>query len=313
MIGVRKLAAGETAVFDMKQVIDEQKPDYGKSLLPKNLQLGQFKWLVHGVTGGKIILNGRAEMVSRSQRISTSYSCAPPCTVGVWGGVDPGSMEMAVGETYTLSSWEYSMDANGFITGPYGGGGDWSSSNTSVATVDSIGAVTAVAPGQALIHITRNYEVFTWDGLNCVDMGPAAWEADCQVQAKNAVELGNVSFTSPNPPVVGVGEIVIVTVPVAAAAANNGSTSCKVCIEPTEASATLNPNYPDGSRCSPAQSIAAGDTKGFTVKLQVESAGPPLPMTFKAKGMVEVTDPNVAEVKGTNPKVTSNTATVRAP
>jgi len=76
VIGVRKLAAGETAVFDMKQVIDEQKLDYGKRLLPKNLQLGQFKWLIHGVTGGKIILTGRAEMVSRSQSISTSYSCA---------------------------------------------------------------------------------------------------------------------------------------------------------------------------------------------------------------------------------------------
>jgi hypothetical protein len=315
VLGVRKLAAGETAVFDMKKVIDEQKPDYGKRLLPKNLQLGQFKWLVHGVTGGKIILNGRAEMVSRSQRISTSYSCAPPCTVAVWGGVDPGSMEMAVGETYTLSAWEMSQDANGFINGPYGAGGNWSSNNTGVATVDSMGAVTSLAPGQAFIHINTPFEVFSFDGLNCVDIGPSAWEADCQVQAKNVVTLGTVNFSNPNPPVVPEGGIVTVTVPVTAASSNAGNTSCSVCIEPTEASATLVPEYPDngGSRCSAAQDVSPSNTLGFTVRLRVKNAGPPLPMTFKANGMVKVTDTTNAMVAGMDTKVTTNTATVQAP
>ncbi|MCI0561203.1 MAG: hypothetical protein MN733_22180, partial [Nitrososphaera sp.] len=85
-------------------------------------------------------------------------------------------------------------------------------------------------------------------------------------------------------------------------------------IEPTEASATLVPSYPDGpgGRCSTAQEINPGVTHGFTVRMKIDEAGPPLPMTFKAKGMLEVTNSNVAEVRGTNPKVTSNTATVQA-
>jgi len=176
VVGVRKLAAGETAVFDMKQVIDEQKPDYGKRLLPKNLQLGQFKWLVHGVTGGKIILTGRAEMVSLSQRISTSYSCAGPCMVGIGGWIDMES-SITVGQTYTASAWEETFDANGFITGPYPAGGTWGSSNTSVFTVDGGGICTGVASGQAFLGFTSNpQEVFTWDGLECIDVGPQFWE-----------------------------------------------------------------------------------------------------------------------------------------
>jgi hypothetical protein len=312
---MRKLSAGETAVFDMKQVIDEQKPDYGKRLLPKNSQLGKFKWLVHGVIGGKIILTGRAEMVSRSQRISTSYSCAEGCINGYGGGIS-GNTLLTVGETYTMSAWEMAYTSAGNTYGPYPASGTWWSSNSSVITVNDAGACTAVAPGQAFIGFTSTPQyVYVWDGLNCYENGQQFWEDSREMQAKNSVELGNVNFSNPNPPVVPEGGIVTVTVPVAAAAANVGVTNCKVCIEPTEASAELVPKYPDGpgGRCSNAQDINPGATLGFTVRLQILSAGPPLPMTFKAKGMVEVTNPNVAEVKGTNPKATSNTATVQAP
>lgn len=95
---------------------------------------------------------------------------------------------MAVGETYTVAAWETSIDANGFITGPYGTSGTWSSSNTSVVTVDSMGGVTAVAPGQAWAQFLSNpVQVFTWDGLNCVDMGTTQWEANCEAQVKPTI------------------------------------------------------------------------------------------------------------------------------
>jgi hypothetical protein len=42
-----------------------------------------------GVTNGKHLLVGRAEMVSRSQRISTSYSCNDPCPPFYGGSIDP--------------------------------------------------------------------------------------------------------------------------------------------------------------------------------------------------------------------------------
>src|SRR5205085_11928689 len=139
VLGVRKLAAGETAAFDMQQMIADQKPDDGNRQLPKSLQLGQFKWQVHGVTRGKIVLIGRAEMVSRSQRISTSYSCAENCIAAYWGGINPTSMIAAVGSTDTMSAWEEAQYSSGSTLGPYGANGTWSSNNTSVATIDSGG------------------------------------------------------------------------------------------------------------------------------------------------------------------------------
>jgi hypothetical protein len=89
VIDPRKLAAGETAVFDMREMIAEQKQDNSNRRLPKDVQIGQFRWRVHGVTGGKTVLNGRAEMVSRTQQISMSYSCAESCLVDARAFFEP--------------------------------------------------------------------------------------------------------------------------------------------------------------------------------------------------------------------------------
>ena len=97
-------------------------------------------------------------------------------------------MEMNPGETYTLSAWEMSITADGFTNGPYSVGGNWSSSNTSIATVDSMGAVTSLAAGQAFINVSAPFEVFSFDGLNCVDMGPSAWESGCQATVKPTID-----------------------------------------------------------------------------------------------------------------------------
>lgn len=200
VLGIQKLAAGETAAFDMKQMIAEQKPDAGNRQLPKDLQSGQFKWLVHGVTGGKVILIGRAEMVSRAQHISTSYSCAENCIASYTGGIDPASMVAMVGSTHAMSAWEEAQYASGSTLGPYGASGTWSNTNTSIATITSGGSCTAVAGGQATIQFTSGFvEVYSWDGLNCVDIGPTQWDADSGVQVDEEITISQVLFTSPSP------------------------------------------------------------------------------------------------------------------
>jgi hypothetical protein len=75
----RKLNPGETAVFDLQKFRDKQTTDGAGNKLPPDVSLGQFKWAISGVTNGKLLLIGRAEMVSRSQRVSSSYSCNDPC------------------------------------------------------------------------------------------------------------------------------------------------------------------------------------------------------------------------------------------
>lgn len=85
----RKLRPGETAVFDMQDFRDRQTADASGNKLSPDTTQGQFKWSIFGVTNGKLLLIGRAEMVSRSQHISTSYSCNDPCPPYYWGYLDP--------------------------------------------------------------------------------------------------------------------------------------------------------------------------------------------------------------------------------
>jgi Bacterial Ig-like domain (group 2) len=134
---------------------------------------------VHGVTGGKVILNGRTEMVSLSQRISTSYSCADDCPAAYYGGINPPSAVEAVGDTFTMTAWEMAQSTAGYTMGPYSASGTWSSLNTSIATINGLGNGTAEAPGQTAIgFLSGPQTIFVWDGLNCVDVGSSQWTED---------------------------------------------------------------------------------------------------------------------------------------
>jgi hypothetical protein len=172
MIDPRSLAAGETAVFDMRKAIADQKPDSAKRRLPVKVSGGQFKWAVRGVTGGKVILIGRAEMVSRSQRISTSYSCNDPCPPFYGGSITPDSPTVEVESVDTMTSWETAYYNGGYTVGPYQvGAQSWTSDNPSVVTVPG-GICTALSPGFAGVRaFIRTEESYVWDGLNCVDLG----------------------------------------------------------------------------------------------------------------------------------------------
>jgi hypothetical protein len=76
-IDTKYLEVGETAVFDIRKLRDEQFPDPKGVKLPKDAQLGQFVWnTIFG--NGKDKLIGRNEVVDRSSGISASFSC-PYC------------------------------------------------------------------------------------------------------------------------------------------------------------------------------------------------------------------------------------------
>ena len=175
LVDPRMLAAGETAVFDMRKVIEEQKPDGLKRSLPHNASSGQFKWAIRGVTGGKITLIGRAEMVSRSQRISASYSCNDPCPPTYGGSITPVSMEGVVGYVESMSAWETTYYNSGYYIGPYPMGATWSVDNPIIASITPTGnystaTCTALSAGLANIHaFFGTFSMYTWDGLECLD------------------------------------------------------------------------------------------------------------------------------------------------
>ena len=155
----RELAAGETATFDLRQMRDQQQPDRLGKTLPAAIERGQFHWSVVATPGEARII-GRAEVVSRSGRVTSSYSCPTCCPdSGPYGGFDPNSYTVLIdGLTTTGSSGEY-QDCYGY----------WYPSNiwwTSLGTVDT--SIATVNAGTAELHgegMGYTYANGTWDQI----------------------------------------------------------------------------------------------------------------------------------------------------
>ena len=71
------IAPGATVVFDIRKLRDEQTPDSEGRRLPRNLTVGQIHWSIHGNSSSRLI--GRSEVISRSGKVSSSYSCGICC------------------------------------------------------------------------------------------------------------------------------------------------------------------------------------------------------------------------------------------
>lgn len=165
---------GETKVFDLAKIRNEQTPDNMGRRLPKETSLGQFKWAVRGVTDGKMLLIGRAEMVSRSEHISTSYSCNDPCPPTYGGSIDPFLPPIVIVNSAQTSIWETAYYDSGFSLGPYSAGADWTIDNYAIATCSpSSGHTTTVCGAQAgggtLHGFIRMEEDYGYDGRDCYD------------------------------------------------------------------------------------------------------------------------------------------------
>jgi hypothetical protein len=197
-IGPRTLEPGETAVFDLRKIRDEQKADKSGRRLPRAVSLGQFKWAVRGVTGGKLALIGRAEMVSRSQRVSTSYSCNDPCPPSYEGWLDPFPPGVVfVSQTGGSSAWEQMWYDWGGSVGPYAVSASWSLS-ASIGTLNPTSGtstvMTGTTPGTAMFEgFIGIYQDYSWDGLNCYENAPYEGGGEGEVEVKCTTPSGETT------------------------------------------------------------------------------------------------------------------------
>jgi len=169
----RKLQPGETAAFDLRKIRDTQMEDSAGHTLPKDVSLGQFKWAVRGATGGKLVLIGRAEMVSLSRQISTSYSCNDPCPPTYSADINPFPPPVVVTDATSTSIWETAYYDSGYSLGPYSIGASWTL-DAEVGTLDPTDGhtttFTGATPGTATLDgFVGAQEMYTWDGLECLD------------------------------------------------------------------------------------------------------------------------------------------------
>lgn len=201
----RKLAPGETVAIDLGQMRDEQKPDNAERRVPRNVKTGQFKWAVRGATGGTVRLIGRAEMASRSHKVSSSYSCNDPCPPNFDAFVTPGSEVVALSNSATLTAWETSIDSAGTVMGPFAASGTWSASDQSVCTLNSPDGghtcvATAIGTGVASILVDLGFfDFWIWDGLNCFLAGSGELFGENTFEVKHSctiVDAGGLVLAS---------------------------------------------------------------------------------------------------------------------
>jgi len=142
-------------MIDMAMLIAENRPDPDGHLIPSNIHEGSAQFAS---------ANGRNETINLAiaggiYNVSTATcigGCISCCGVSNFG-ISPGSLSCAVGGTATATT--SAVDCNGFQVYPV-----WSSSNTTVATVDSNGNVSCASAGQATITAYWGNAVTTSNG-----------------------------------------------------------------------------------------------------------------------------------------------------
>jgi len=249
LLDPRRLAAGETAVYDLRKIRDEQVPDRNGNTIPRSVNGGQFRWFIHGAGSGRLL--GRIEMLSQSQGISSSYSCNDPCPPqfgDVW--FDIPVVILNVNEEAYQTAYEMDYDSYGNPYGPFSpwiiG---WWCSDTNVISMNS-GEITGLAPGFSDTAAIVQYERYGWDGLNCYDYGPNQAQAQGQAQVGATVYI---SLTTVAPATVArTGQSATLTVTVASstqvpagttvtieAFAESNSGNSSIFINPTPAQRTV--------------------------------------------------------------------------
>ena len=147
-----EIKAGQTIAVDFRELRDAQTKDGLRRVIPANVDKGQIAWSAKGAK--KNSLSVRSEQVSLSEGIASTYACLNcPCENRVIDGwVDPISVEELVGGTFFLEGTQ--VEENCYSTQfytpiPYI---SWSSSNSSIASVDSGGNAEAIAAGETTIY-----------------------------------------------------------------------------------------------------------------------------------------------------------------
>jgi hypothetical protein len=168
----RELAIGETASFDLREMQAAQRPDHKGNKFPTDVSSGQFHWSV-APTPGNPKLIGRAEVVSRSRRVSSSYSCPTCCPdSGPFGGWVPGGAQLYVdGFAARTSSGDY-YDCYWHVTS---GGTIWMSNawteDTAVATIASFTGddpnLYGAGAGDTYLVGEWGQQYYDTDGMDC--------------------------------------------------------------------------------------------------------------------------------------------------
>lgn len=163
----QKLEPGATATFDIGNIRDQQIPDSEGRQLPLNFAFGQIRWSLVGAPQTRLI--GRSEVVSRSQNVSSSYSCFVCCpNMYNNGWITPYTAVIDEGETFQYTAQQQDRDCYQNLYSPYPADASWTVDNEQIAQVGFDGSTTAISEGNA--YLTANWtgqlSIFVSKGLS---------------------------------------------------------------------------------------------------------------------------------------------------
>jgi hypothetical protein len=167
-IPARDLAANGTATFDLRKLIGQQKPDNQGNVIPLSTAGGQFHWSIFGSPPSSKFI-GRSEVVSVSNHVSSSYSCANCCPEsGPFGQIIVPNT-MGVGDFQTVHTTGTVYDCNNYPTNIGGLPVDeWGIDDPSIASYSpdygSSTVVEGLDGGEAFISASWPTDIWTNDG-----------------------------------------------------------------------------------------------------------------------------------------------------
>jgi hypothetical protein len=193
----RKLQAGESALFDVKELRDKKTPDPNGKVLPADFERGQFNWSMHqGGTVPKLI--GRSQIVSKSRGVSSSYSCPICCpNSGPYYEFDPNAVLVTVDGFNPFGTNEMTVSCYGVWSG-------WAKTISLTSMNPAIATSSYYDEGQANAYghtpgstdLTTGYycnEVYTDDGMDCYSSYPCNNQANAPVDVTPTVTIGSFS------------------------------------------------------------------------------------------------------------------------
>jgi hypothetical protein len=158
------LNPNETRAIDLRKLRDAQKPDFLKHVIPAGATDGSIIWQ----RADNVPVMGRLVVIRRQKGVASNYDCnVCNCPLGFEGYVTlngGNNATIQVNATESLPALGEYVDPCNETPTYMAVSGNWSSSDTSVATVDSSGNVTGVSGRSATVEVQVSGEGCYWNG-----------------------------------------------------------------------------------------------------------------------------------------------------
>jgi hypothetical protein len=194
-----KLAPYQTVAIDIRELRDAQRKDIRGGVMPNDVTSGQVIWYER--EKGSLI--GRAEIFNVGVGVADSFSCqgSCPCPSSFRSTfMSPTTFISGVGNSGLIfRPQEMDSDCHSNSFGPFdmtNSVTSWSSTDTSIATVDSGGIVSCVGPGSGNILATFSATVFGGPpgSCNATTVNPTS-SGGMTVEVPTSVTIESLTFS----------------------------------------------------------------------------------------------------------------------